>query len=207
MDIQPSLLGYISIAKDWLTLIIAGCGVWVAWQGLRTWRRQLKGTSQFDVAKRLMLKVYQIRQDVEFCRAPFRTIQMFTHDEDGKPIPKNEQQYYSSNKEMWSRFNVIVKTLNEIEFLLFESEIIIDKKIRSIFMPIEEVCRELRLSIEEYIEDCNPRYDNQRESEDSRNRYRELRRIIYSRKNDEIEAKVNSAINELEIFIKPYIHG
>lgn len=58
MDIQPSLLGHISIAKDWLTLIIAGCGVWVAWQGLRTWRRQLKGTSQFDVAKRLMLKVY-----------------------------------------------------------------------------------------------------------------------------------------------------
>ena len=126
MDIQPSLLGYISIAKDWLTLIIAGCGVWVAWQGLRTWRRQLKGTSQFDVAKRLMLKVYQIRQDIEFCRAPFRTIQIFTHDGDGKPIPKSEQQYYSSNKEMWSRFNVIVKTLNEIEFLLFESEIIID---------------------------------------------------------------------------------
>lgn len=74
-------------------------------------------------------------------------------------------------------------------------------------MPIEEVCRELRLNIEEYIEDCNPRYDNQRESEESRNRYRELRRIIYSRKNDEIEAKVNSAINELETFSKPYIHG
>ena len=207
MDGQITWLGGLSIAKDWLTLIIAGFGVCVAWKGLRTWQRQLKGTSQFDVAKRLMLKVYQIRQDIEFCRAPFRTIQIFTHDGDGKPIPKSEQQYYSSNKEMWSRFNVIVKTLNEIEFLLFESEIIIDKKIRSIFMPIEEVCRELRLSIEEYIEDCNHKYNNQRESEESRNRYRELRRIIYCRKNDEIEAKVNSAINELEIFIKPYIHG
>ena len=53
----------------------------------------------------------------------------------------------------------------------------------------------------------NPRYDNQRESEELRNRYRELRRIIYSRKNDDIEAKVNSAISELETFIKPYIHG
>ena len=207
MDEQICWLGWLSIIKDWLTLAVAFVGVCVACKGLKTWQRQLKGSSQFDVAKRLMLKVYQIRQDIEFCRAPFRTIQIFTHDGDGKPIPKSEQQYYSSNKEMWSRFNVIVKTLNEIEFLLFESEIIIDKKIRSIFMPIEEVYRELRLSIEEYIEDCNPRYDNQRESEESRNRYRELRRIIYSRKNDEIEAKVNSAINELEIFIKPYIHG
>lgn len=126
MDGQITWLEGLSIAKDWLTLIIAGFGMCVAWKGLRTWQRQLKGTSQFDVAKRLMLKVYQIRQDIEFCRAPFRTIQIFTHDGDGKPIPKSEQQYYSSNKEMWSRFNVIVKTLNEIEFLLFESEIIID---------------------------------------------------------------------------------
>ena len=128
MDGQSCWLGWLSIAKDWLTLGVAAFGVCVACKGLRTWQRQLKGSSQFDVAKRLMLKVYQIRQDIEFCRAPYRTIKIFTHDADGKPIPKSEQQYYSSNKEMWSRFNVIVKTLNEIEFLLFESEIILDKK-------------------------------------------------------------------------------
>ena len=207
MDGQICWLGWLSIAKDVLTPIIAGFGVYVGWNGLKTWQRQLKGSSQFDVAKRLMLKVYQIRRDIAYCRESCRTIQIFTNYEDGTPIPKSEQEYYSSNKEMWSRFNVIVKTFNEIEFLLFESEIILDKKIRSIFIPIEEVCCELRLSIEEYIEDCNPRYNNQHESEESRNRYRELRRTIYSRKNDDIEAKVNFAISELEKFIKPYIHG
>ena len=114
MDIQPSLLGYISIAKDWLTLIIAGCGVWVAWQGLRTWRRQLKGTSQFDVAKRLMLKVYQVRRDIEYCRSSVRKISIFTHNEDGKPIPEREQLRYSSDREMKGRFKYTLKTISEM---------------------------------------------------------------------------------------------
>lgn len=206
MDIQPSLLGYISIAKDWLTLIIAGCGVWVAWQGLRTWRRQLKGTSQFDVAKRLMLKVYQIKQDIEYCRSSVRKISIFTHNEDGKPIPEREQLRYSSDREMKSRFKYTLKTISEMDFLLFESEIILDKKLRELFQPIEEVCYVLRDSIEEYTEDYNQKNGRFRDDEE-RNRYRELRQIIYSRKGDAIQTKVDSAVREIEKFIKPYVHG
>lgn len=207
MDIQPSLLGYISIAKDWLTLIIAGCGVWVAWQGLKTWRRQLKGTSQFDVAKRLMLKVYQIRRDIEYCRESYRSIPVLTHYQDGKPIPEREQERYSRNKEMLERYNVIVRTLSEIEFILFESEIILDKKARNIFKPIEDVCYLLRYSIDEYIIVCDPRYKDMSGSEDSSNQYRELLRVIFSKKNDDIQTKINSTVAEFEKLIKPYIHG
>lgn len=206
MDIQPSLLGYISIAKDWLTLLIAGCGVWVAWQGLKTWRRQLKGTSQFDVAKRLMLKVYQIRRDIEYCRSSVRKISIFTHHEDGQPIPEREQLRYSSDREMKGRFKYIIETSSEMDFLLFESEIILGKELRELFQPIEEVCYTLRDSIEEYTEDYNQKDDKFRDAEE-RNRYRELRQIIYSRKGDAIQAKVDSAVSEIEKFIKPYVHG
>ena len=69
MDMQNQYLVYMSITKGCLTLAVAACGVYVAWKGLKTWQRQLKGSSQFDVAKRLMLKVYQIRQDIAYCRA------------------------------------------------------------------------------------------------------------------------------------------
>ena len=207
MDIQPSLLGCISIAKDWLTLIIAGCGVWVAWQGLRTWRRQLKGTSQFDVAKRLMLKVYQVRQDIEYCRESYRSIPVLTHYQDGKPIPESKQARYSCNKEMLDRYNVVARTLSEIEFILFESEIILDKNVRNIFKPIEDVCYLLRYSIDEYIIVCDPRYKDMSGSEDSSNQYRELLRVIFSKKNDDIQTKINATVAEFEKLIEPYIHG
>lgn len=207
MDIQTSWLECLSLIKDWSTLFIAAFGVWVAWQGLRTWRRQLKGTSQFDVAKRLMLKVYQIRQDISHCRSPYREIPIITHYEDGKPIPKSRQDFYSSSKEMKGRFEYIIKTFNEIEFLLFEAEVILDKEIREIFKPISEVCHLLRCSIEEYIEEFNPENDTWRHDKEERNRYRELRQIIFSRKNDDIEKKVNASVSEIEKFIKPYVHG
>lgn len=207
MDLQPSLLGYISIAKDWLTLIIAGCGVWVAWQGLKTWRRQLKGTSQFDVAKRLMLKVYQVRQHIEYCRESYRSIPVLTHYQDGKLIPESEQERYSCNKEMLDRYNVVARTLSEIEFILFESEIILDKNVRNIFKPIEDVCYLLRYSIDEYIIVCDPRYKDMSGSEDSSNQYRELLRVIFSKKNDDIQTKINATVAEFEKLIEPYIHG
>lgn len=207
MDLQPSLLGYISIAKDWLTLIIAGCGVWVAWQGLKTWRRQLKGTSQFDVAKRLMLKVYQVRQHIEYCRESYRSIPVLTHYQDGKLIPESEQERYSCNKEMLDRYNVVAQTLSEIEFILFESEIILDKNVRNIFKPIEDVCYLLRYSIDEYIIVCDPRYKDMSGSEDSSNQYRELLRVIFSKKNDDIQTKINATVAEFEKLIEPYIHG
>lgn len=208
MDGQITWLGGLSIAKDWLTLIIAGFGVCVAWKGLRTWQRQLKGTSQFDVAKRLMLKVYQIRQDIEFCRESYRSIPLLTHYKNGKPIPKNEQELYSSNREMWDRYNVVAKTRNEMEYILFESEIILDKNVRDFFKPIENICYILRHAIDEHIIIiCDPKYKNMSESEELYNEYRESLRVIYSKEDDDIQIKVNSAVAEIEKFIKLYIHG
>lgn len=207
MDIQPSLLGYISIAKDWLTLIIAGCGVWVAWQGLKTWRRQLKGTSQFDVAKRLMLKVYQIKQDIEYCRSPIRNIALITHDAEGNPIPKNQQMYASTKKDMWERFDKIVKTFNEIEMLLFEAEIVLDKKVRELFRPISEVCLQLRSSIRKNLAYSDPQRKNCSDTDAESKKYNELEEIIYAQDGDAIQARVDSAVREIEKFIKPYVHG
>ncbi len=207
MDIQPSLLGYISIAKDWLTLLIAGCGVWVAWQGLKTWRRQLKGTSQFDVAKRLMLKVYQIKQDIEYCRSPIRNIALITHDAEGNPIPKNQQMYASTKKDMWERFDKIVKTFNEIEMLLFEAEIVLDKKVRELFRPISEVCLQLRSSIRKNLAYSDPQRKNCSDTDAESKKYNELEVIIYAQGGDAIQARVDSAVREIEKFIKPYVHG
>ncbi|MBD8896508.1 hypothetical protein IG626_10900 [Desulfovibrio desulfuricans] len=207
MDIQPSLLGYIPIAKDWLTLIIAGCGVWVAWQGLRTWRRQLKGTSQFDVAKRLMLKVYQIRRDIEYCRSPVRYVPWITHGAEDKPIPVNEQQYESTKKDMWERFDKIVKTSNEIELLLFEAEIVLDKKVREHFRPISEICFQLRTSIKFFLTYSDPKRKNRSDTDAESRKYNELEETIYAQDGDAIQTKVDSAVREIEKFIKPYVHG
>ena len=112
MDEQICWLGWLSIIKDWLTLAVAFVGVCVACKGLKTWQQQLKGSSQFDVAKRLMLKVYQIRQDIAFCRAVCRLAPRYTQIVDGESISISEWQYISTKKDLMDRFLVVGKTFN-----------------------------------------------------------------------------------------------
>ena len=42
----------------------------VALKGLTTWRRQLRGNSQYDLARRLVLSAYKLRNAIEGVRSP-----------------------------------------------------------------------------------------------------------------------------------------
>ena len=154
-----------------------------------------------------MLKVYQIRRDIEYCRSPIRNIALITHDAEGNPIPKNQQMYESTKKDMWERFDKIVKIFNEIELLLFEAEIVLDKNVREHFRPISEVCLQLRTCIKFFLAYSDPKRKNCSDTDAESKKYNELEETIYAQDGDAIQAKVDSAVRELEKFIKPYVHG
>jgi hypothetical protein len=61
---------FFSIAKDVITTIIAVIALYVAWQGLSTWRRQLKGNAEYDVARKLVFSAYKLRDALEGVRIP-----------------------------------------------------------------------------------------------------------------------------------------
>ena len=61
---------FFSIAKDIATTIIAGIALYIACQGLSTWRRQLKGNAEYDVARKLIFSAYKLRDALEGVRVP-----------------------------------------------------------------------------------------------------------------------------------------
>lgn len=104
MDNATQWIGYISIGKDCLTSIAAVIDVCVACKGVKTRQRQLKGTTLFDVTKRLMFKVYQIRQDIAYCRAVCRVVPPHSHVGEGENFSATQYQYVSTKKNMLGRF-------------------------------------------------------------------------------------------------------
>ena len=60
----------VAITKDILTIVGAGIASYVALKGLSTWRRQLRGNTQYDLARRLLLSAYKLRDAVEGVRTP-----------------------------------------------------------------------------------------------------------------------------------------
>jgi hypothetical protein len=51
-----------------LTLGVSASAIVVAWMGLQTWRRQLYGQYEFDLARRMLIAVYKLRNDLRHFR-------------------------------------------------------------------------------------------------------------------------------------------
>jgi hypothetical protein len=51
-----------------INLIFIGIGVSIAWQGLRTWRKQIHGQVNVDLARRVASAVYRIRNGINDAR-------------------------------------------------------------------------------------------------------------------------------------------
>ena len=56
---------------DIIATFAAAGGLVIASIGLSTWKKQLRGTSEYELAKRLMLEVYQLRDALRSTRNPF----------------------------------------------------------------------------------------------------------------------------------------
>lgn len=50
-------------------VVVSASGVWVAFQGLRTWQRQLRGTALFDASRKFMEGVLQLRNAIAVFRS------------------------------------------------------------------------------------------------------------------------------------------
>ena len=67
MDGFPQI---VATTRDKLTIVCAVIASYVALMGLSTWRRQLRGNTQYDLARRLLLSAYKLRDAVEGVRIP-----------------------------------------------------------------------------------------------------------------------------------------
>ena len=54
-------------------------GAAVAVSGLNTWKRQLKGTAEFEAARRLMKGALRVRSKLQAVRSPFHPVEQGEH--------------------------------------------------------------------------------------------------------------------------------
>lgn len=56
--------------REGLLPIVAIFGLGVAWAGLLTWRKQLKGKTEYELARRLLKAVFDVRNALRWVRDP-----------------------------------------------------------------------------------------------------------------------------------------
>lgn len=59
---------WLPIIKDIVTILATGIAAYVGFTGLQTWQRQLRGNAEYDLARRVLLAVYKVRDAINNCR-------------------------------------------------------------------------------------------------------------------------------------------
>lgn len=69
-DVWQFMVLNITVIKDIVTTLSAGTVAYVAVLGLRAWRIQLRGRTEYELARRILTAVYKLRNAIELVRNP-----------------------------------------------------------------------------------------------------------------------------------------
>jgi hypothetical protein len=61
---------FLTITKDIVTIIATSIAAVVAITGLQTWRKQLKGNAEYELARDILVAVYRVRDAIRNCKFP-----------------------------------------------------------------------------------------------------------------------------------------
>lgn len=52
------------LIKDIVTLALTGFGLWIAYKGLQTWKKQVRGIKEFEVGYNLNYSILKLKQAI-----------------------------------------------------------------------------------------------------------------------------------------------
>lgn len=175
--------GFISI----ITLI-------VAYNALKVWKNQLRGTDKYNLLKKLLKSTYKFEEEVKSVRNPMVSYNQTEVDKSSK-IDVEKDIY---NK----RFNRLVKEYLELKSLQMESKLHWDKsKIDELFNPLQSIVGEFRGGIWMFFHIKES--DNPKEIEKSvrDENYKLIYDVSSKDKLDDFSQKVNNIVKNIERFI------
>lgn len=195
--LDMSLVEISSIGKDMITAVAAGVGIFVALAGLDAWKKQLKGRTNYDLARRYLRAAFKVREAVREVRMPFIPAHEFTvalkemAEENGVETISNPAKNLQDQAVYHRRWKSINAALSEFDLETLEAEVLWGKSATEVRKPLTDCTRELFAQITLHL--------RERGSE-------AVDEVLYDTgENNVFTIKVNEAIENIEAYIQPYL--
>lgn len=199
-----------TVVKDVVIALAALIGAWVAVQGLSTWKRQLKGSVEYELTRRLLRTTYRWRESIKAVRSPMVWAQEMPapSDEERKSMSEAEIQHYGYATAYQRRWDKVVEARDALQTELLEAEVLWGKQVLDIFSSAFELQRELYVYIYTRLESENPR--TRPGMREAKERVLEKRRnVMYDfstpGEEDEFSRDLSTAISGIESFLQPHL--
>lgn len=140
------------IIPNVVTAGAAAAAVWYARSGLNTWRKQLKGTAEFELARSLLAQTYQLRDSIHILRTPTVSEPQVEKDhadvEEKSILEKSHLAYLRGLEKRWAQ---VQDSSRELELLLIEAESLWGNESRNKFSQLFGLKHTLHSAINMYF--------------------------------------------------------
>jgi hypothetical protein len=199
-----------TVIKD---LIVAGAAITaaiVAVKGLDTWRRQLKGHSEYELSRRILVTLFKYRDAVNDVRHPA----MWNYeipkpsDEEKESMDAGQIRFYGTSKAYQARWEKVQDERTSLYADLLEAEAIWGDDLNNHFKDVFGLQHELFTNIRLYLELINPEVP-EHSKEAIRKVDENKRDIMYDNlgeEPDEFKSDLITAIKKIEVYLKPKLN-
>lgn len=193
-----------NLIKDITTLLITAAGLLIASIGLYTWKKQIKGTKEFETFYTIHYSVLKLRDAIKHVRNPAIWNEEFAKASEWytKKYPErsgtSEIEENSAAYVYEMRWDEITKASTEVESHLLAAEVLWGDEITNTFKPLKKSVSILNISLLQYLK---PEFRT-RSSE-------ALREIVYDSssedKKDKFSQEVDDSVGQISKILKDKI--
>ena len=184
-------------------------GAVVAWRGLKTWKRQLKGGVEYELARRLLRCTYKYRDALSWVRHPMMLASEMPlpPEENRARMNQEEIRHYGSGAGYQARWNGVTTARNNLQAEILEAEVLWGASARATFAPLYKLQHELFGAIYLYLRSMDPKLSEQSRHSlsESLAKKRDIVFDLSGPEPDEFVVDLNSAVNKIEEFVKPHL--
>jgi hypothetical protein len=193
---------FLAILKDIIVAIAAIVAAVFARKGINTYTNEFAVKDQYELAKRLLYAVYNVRDGFSHVRNAFMSVTEYPKNENGEIItdPQHEAVAYAYKK----RWEILANALKEFEVEMTQAQAFWDFDKSTLLGPVRECVISLQIAIEN-------RLDSMRGEEgvyiDNAERATE-RKVLYGRgdiEKDPFGKKIQQSLEPIESMVKPHL--
>jgi hypothetical protein len=199
----------IALTKDIALTIVGVVGAYVALRGLNTWNRQLKGSAEYDLARRILKVAYRLRDSIKIVRHPVMWPDEMPSppEEDAKSMTPEQLRHYGLSRAYQARWQKFNDVATDLQAELLEAEVLWGDELRKRFEAVFKLQHELWISVRSFLTLLDPQARPEMKAAVEK-RQSHARDIMYDSLEDggdEFMNDIVKAIAPIEEYVKPHL--
>ncbi|HHX8336013.1 hypothetical protein ACHFJ9_16545 [Vibrio sp. D3] len=189
-----------SLTKDVFSILGTIGALIIGTFGLFTWRRQLRGTSEYELAKKAVFKTYEVQQALQAVRNPMLYLSK-EEVEAGRRL-EEEQRIYNE------RMTLLYEKWAELQTIRLETKAIWSDSAHNCFNEIQQRIGDLRGAIWLHFWMKGAYAGPGATVDNNPERVIENDKVVYFvSDDDEFSQKIFKSVEKVELFFGPKIRG